>query len=63
MRSRLVALPLGQRSPGSGDDAKEIRMIDDPTSGDRLDRTYDMVFLILILLAVVFGGLIWVVTH
>jgi hypothetical protein len=35
-------------------------MVEEPTSGDRLDRTYDMVFLVLILLAVVVGGLVWV---
>lgn len=34
-------------------------VVDEPTSGDRLDRTYDMVFLILILLAAVIGGLAW----
>lgn len=35
-------------------------MVEEPTSGDRLDRTYDMVFLVLILLAVVVGGLVWI---
>jgi hypothetical protein len=35
-------------------------MVEEPASGDRLDRTYDMVFLVLILLAVVVGGLVWV---
>lgn len=38
-------------------------MVKEPTSGDRLDRTYDMVFLILILLAVVFGGLAWLLAN
>lgn len=35
-------------------------MVEEPTSGERLDRTYDMVFLVLIILAVVFGGLAWI---
>lgn len=36
-----------------------MRMVEEKTSGERLDRTYDMVFLVLILLAIVVGGLAW----
>lgn len=34
--------------------------VDEPTSGDRLDRIYDMVFIGLVLLAVIVGGLAWI---
>lgn len=56
----MVVLPLGQR-PGYRDDTKEkpMPMVKEPTSGDRLDRTYDKVFVVLIVLALVVGGLAW----
>ncbi len=38
-------------------------IIEEPNSGDRLDRTFDMVFIVLILLALVVGGLAWMASR
>lgn len=34
-------------------------MVEERTSGERLDRIYDMVFIGLVLLAIVVGGIAW----
>lgn len=38
-------------------------IIEEPNSGERLDRTLDMVFIGLILLALVVGGLAWMASR
>ena len=38
-------------------------MIEEPTSGDRLDRIFNGVFIGLVLLAVIVGGIAWMATR
>lgn len=38
-------------------------MVNEPTSGDRLDRIFNGVFIGLILLAIVVGGLAWMASR
>lgn len=59
----MVTLPMGQ-PPFSGTNKKNKRrmsmpMVQEPTSGDQLDRIFNGVFIGLILLAIVVGGLAW----